>query len=87
MYCIVGYGRNEPSAAGVQWVLKQASDVTAGPTWKRKVSSSVARLKKEQQLTEGLATQPCGEEIMSVLTVLESRLEMLAMVLAKCKGC
>lgn len=67
--------------------MKQASDVTAEPTWKRKVSSSETRLRKEQQLTDGLATQPCGEEIMSVLTVLECRLEKLAMGLAKCKCC
>lgn len=52
---ITGYGRNYPSAAGVQWVLKQDINVTAGPTWERKVSSIVARLTKEQLLTEGLA--------------------------------
>lgn len=33
MYCMAVYGmRNDPSVAGVQWVLQQASSVTAGPT-------------------------------------------------------
>lgn len=41
---ISGKERNDPSGAGLNWLLKQASNVTVGPSWNRSVGSFVARL-------------------------------------------